>query len=112
MDRLLMKRSAVFVGINSYQMPIMPLKCARNNAQMLWKTFSSKYDDVELFVDEEASADSIIDVILNKMEQLSDGDFFLFYFCGNTCGVNGEPLMMGTKAKQNLLRFKQGVLSL
>ena len=107
-----MKRSAVFVGINSYQLPIMALRFSRNNAQLLWKTFSSQYDEADLLVDEEAGADLIIDAIQKKVATLSAGDFFVFYFSGNVCGVNGEPLMMGTKAKDNLLRHRQGVLSM
>lgn len=86
-----MKRIAIFVGINAY--PESPLRCARADAETLYREFRSKYDATKLLVDKEASPERIISEIEDYQKVLSPGDMFLFYFSGHGCEENGNRLI-------------------
>ena len=81
-----MKRIALFVGINTY--PESPLRCARADAETLYREFRGKYDAAKLLVDRDASLERIVGEIEDFQRVLSPGDMFLFYFSGH--GQNKE----------------------
>lgn len=83
-----MKRIAIFVGINAY--PESPLRCARADAETLYREFRSRYDATKLLVDKEASPERIVGEIENFQRILSPGDMFLFYFSGHGCEQDGS----------------------
>ena len=83
-----MKRIALFVGINTY--PESPLRCARADAETLYREFRGKYDAAKLLVDRDASLERIVGEIEDFQRVLSPGDMFLFYFSGHGCEQEGS----------------------
>ena len=86
-----MKRIAIFVGINTY--PESPLRCARADAEALYREFHGKYDATKLLVDRNASPERITSEIEKCQKALSPGDMFLFYFSGHGCEQKGKRLI-------------------
>lgn len=100
-----MKRVALFVGINDYEDPMInDLKCARNDARLLWssKTFKD-YDQAELLTDDEASPAGIISKIENLSRSLEKDDVFVFYFSGHGCEVGAEHHLLTSRTKSALI---------
>ena len=97
-------RYGLFIGINQYKNGITPLKCARNDALALSKLFALNGYDVDLLLDEEASATNIRKKLRSLGEKLQKDDFLLFYFSGHGCEVHKNHVLIGQAAYPDGIR--------
>ncbi len=91
-----MKRAALFVGINDYNKPLASLKCARKDADTLYGLFLREYTHGMVDFLHDVSSGEIIKTIQKRMETLSEGDLFFFYFSGHGVEERNNHLLLTT----------------
>ena len=77
-----MKRVGLFVGIDKYKNCLSDPRGTVNDAKHAMEAFAAAGFEVEFLQNEEADSNTITFKILSMMDDLSEGDTFVFYFSG------------------------------
>jgi len=108
-----MKRYAVFIGINNYSNNITPLTCACNDATKLYGKFcaSGFSENSVLILNDEADSIQIRQKVRGLCERMEEGDLLVFYFAGHGREYNGEHYLIGRNGEADAAMYSIDSLS-